>query len=650
MNSKQPDEIVNRYAFGRFTVDVGQGILAFDGQLLHLAPKTFELLVYFLKRKNEVVDKNEIMEEVWRGLFVEEANLSVHVSHLRKILAADIGESASIETFPKKGYRFVIKARENIGETAHLHVEPPNAKPDIVPEQVPLRIPAELQEKASGNAKQFYFLGERSVIVGLVVFLAVIIVFAGFRYHRSSASETPQPISSVAVLPFVNDSEDPEMDYLSDGLTESVLRRLSLLPALTVKARATAFMYKGKVIDPQTIGREISVQAILLGRISKKGDTLALRYELVECATGNIIVTGEFRSDSGDVEKAENEIVQKVAGAIRPESAVANTGSPKRATQNREALVLYLKGRDYWNRRTVDDFRTSIGYFQRAIEADPDFALAYSGLADAYSLIATYGGMSPDDAQPRAKSAALKALSLDPELAEAHASLGQCLLDRGSQLSDAEFELKRAIELNPNYASAYQWYAETLSTEGRFDEARIEIRKASDLDPLSRIMRNIDGRISLFSGNYDEAISIFKKNIDLDPTWGGDYDLLFHAYEGKEMYKEAVTAYLEALKLDHRASESELTELSSGFGKDGWRGFVRTRLRQLDERSRKEFVRPMQFAEFYARMNKNDAAFLNLNQAIAKHPSAAAWIEYLPVYKELRSDPRYTELYSRFVH
>ena len=643
MNPKYPDETARTFAFGRFVIDIDQRILNFDGKLVHLAPRSFELLTYFLQRKNQVIDKEELMSQVWSGLIVEDANLSVHVSSLRKILAADDSGSVSIQTFPKKGYRFVVEE------------DPRELDPGVdIPSGDVILEPASEERLPATEVRPAEIVpaDRRLRLLSVVAVFLCAATFAGsYVYRRSVTQAVPAPdVTSLAVLPFRNERGEPELEYLADGMTESVLRRLSSLPGLLVKARATVFAYKGRDVEPQTVGREISAQAILIGRISKQGDALAVNYELVEVDSSSVIVSGAFRSDSGDFIQAENEIVQNVSAALRPELAVTKGGDAASTTQNRDALALYLKGRDYWNRRTVDDLRAAIGFFQRAIETDPDFALAYSGLADAYSQLASYGGISPADARPQAKSAALKAISLNSRLAEAHASLGQCLLDSGTEFAAAEREIKQAIELNPSYASAHQWYAELLTSQGRFDEARIAIRRAIVLDPLSRIMRNIDGRISLFAGRYDEAILIFKKNIDLDPSWGGDHDLLFHAYEGKGMYKESVAAYLAAHELDHRDSESELAELRTGFNKGGWQEFVRVRIRQLKERSSTKFVRPSEFAEFHARRHDNAEAIARLKQMVERSPSAAAWIEYLPVFKEIRSEPRYRELSSRFVH
>ena len=250
---------------------------------------------------------------------------------------------------------------------------------------------------------------------------------------------------------------------------------------------------------------------------------------------------------------------------------------------------MYLQGRYYWNRRTVDDFKTAIPYFQKAIEIDPNFALAYSGLADSYGLMGVYGG---PPAFPQAKAAALKALALDDNLAEAHGSFGQYLIDHEYNLAAAEREFKRAIELNPNYASAYQWYAELLYHSGRFEESQKQAQRAVELDPLSRIINSVFARVFLYARRFDEAIAIFKKNIELNPDWYGDYEYLFHAYAAKAMYAEAINAYVKFMTLAKVAPSSEIKATQESFAKSGWQGFLQHYAKYLEGASGKKIDLP----------------------------------------------------------
>ncbi|MEP6788009.1 MAG: tetratricopeptide repeat protein [Acidobacteriota bacterium] len=454
-------------------------------------------------------------------------------------------------------------------------------------------------------------------------------------------------ISSLAVLPLMNRTNDSDLELVSDGLTEALIRNLSRLPGITVKARSTVIMYKGKDVDPQDIGAALSAQTILIGELSRVNDVLKIQLEVVDCKTRNLVWSGQFAGDESDLVTLQNEIVGEVIENIYPSRTLSEQAPiGGNETKNDQAYREYLRGRYYWNRRTVDDFKIAIIHFQNAIELDPDYALAYSGLSDSYRLLVSFSGMAPEDALPLAKATALKALELNDGLAEAHASLSQVLsIDSGE-----ERELKRAIELDPNYATAIQWYAELLCLEGRFDEARVEIRHAIELDPLSRMMKNIDARISVFAGRYDEAIVIGRKNIDLDPTWGEDHDLLFTAYAANGMYREAVDAYIMAWTLHKVMSPKEARDTKEAFAKGGWEGFLRHCLADLETRSKREYVSPMMIAEFYSRLKQNDNAFQCLDRALRTDPDSIGWLKYWPSFDNFRIDTRYDGLVRRYEH
>lgn len=625
----KPENNQKQYQFGDFRLDAGQHLLLHREEVVKLTQKSFELLLYFVQHDNRVIGKETLMKTVWQETFVEDANLTVHISHLRKVFREYSVDAARIETFPKAGYRLVANVVE-------LNAPPSSAgQPGI-----------EALSVAGSGFNNAIRLAIRTrpvaAVLTLIILFSMIPLMANFSLlARSNAS---RGISSIAVLPFVNESNDPELEYLADGLTESSIRGLSGVYGLSVKSRSTVFNFKNKSKDPVTFGKEIAAQVVLIGRVYVTGNTLSVNYELVNTDTGNVIVSDGYERDKTELLWMQSTMLSRVIQALRPSLSDSGEQRSKLKVKNPETYDLYLRGRFYLNRRTNQDVKTAIGFFQRTIEIDPDFALAYSGLADSYSLLVAFGGMSPLDAMPQAKAAALRAVQLDDGLAEAHASLSN-VLPSGEE---TDRELQRAIELNPSYASAHQWYAESLGQQGRFDEARVEIRRAIELDPLSRIMKNIDGRISLWSGHYDEAIAIFKKNIDLDPTWGGDHDLLFHAYAAKGMYPEAVDAYLAAWSLLKALSPAEAQNLREAFRKSGWEGFLRYRLKSLEEQSKTEYVRPMMLAEFYSRLKQYDKAFDCLNRALENQPGIIGWLKYMPSFDNIRIDPRYTDLKIRY--
>lgn len=629
------------YEFGSFRLNPEEHLLLQNGQPVRMPPKTFELLLFFVHNNNQVIDKETLMQEVWRDTFVEEANLTVHISTIRKILADDSEKAARIETFPKRGYRFTANVRELVKENSLI------ARNGHIKQAVANSYQKE-EDSQNQPDKLFLFQKKQKMLIlsVLVVLIAALVTLGYFKY---SDSNSPTAITSVAVLPFVNETGNPENEYLSDGMTEILINNLSQLPNLSVKARSSVFRYKGKDVNPKTIGNELLVQAILLGRIGQKGDLITLSLELVDTRTENIIWSGQYSRPQTDLVSLQSEIARNISSKIRTKLSGAEERSvAKNYTKNSEAYQLYLKGHFYWNRRTVEDFRKAIGYFQQSVEIDPDFALAYSGLSDSYNLLASYnGGDNPRDTMPQAKAAALKALELDETLAEAHGSLGQYLANYEHDKVGAEYEFKRAIELNPNYVSAYQWYAELLEGKGRFDEALTQLRRAAELDLLSRIIKNIFGRILLETRRYDEAIAQFKKNIDFDPTWGGDHDLLFHIYAAQGKYAEAVEAYIQAMTLFKIAPPAEIQATHESFAKSGWQEFLRHRLKYLEEQSKREYIKPMILAEFYARLGENAKAFAALNEALETRTLALGFLKYLPVFDSLRSDPRYDKLIHR---
>ena len=475
----------------------------------------------------------------------------------------------------------------------------------------------------------------------LVAALGLVYWFASNR----STSINARHISSIAVLPFENASGNSEMEYFSDGITESLINSLSQLPNTKVIARSSVFRYKGKELDLPHIAQELSVQAILNGRVVQRGETLLVSVDLIDVQNNTQLWGQQFTRKSADILALQEEIARQVTDSLRVRlTGVQDERIRKRYTYNEEAYKLYLQGRYYWNRRTIDDFKTAIPYFQKAIEIDPTFALAYSGLSDSYGLLASYGGAA--DTMPLAKAAALKALALDDNLAEAHGSLGQYLIENEDDFAGAEREYRRAIELNPNYASAYQWYAELLYLSGRFEEAQKQAQRAVELDPLSRIINSVFARVFLFARRYDEAITIFRKNIELNPDWYGDYEYLFYAYAAKSMYPEAVDAHIKFMTFARIAPPSEIKATQESFDKSGWQGFLQHRVKYLEGESERKDPTGGRLAEFYAFLGEKDKAFALLERAY-KMKRSSLELKHLSSFDNLRTDPRFNDLTRR---
>lgn len=480
------------------------------------------------------------------------------------------------------------------------------------------------------------------IVAGLVLIVAVGVALGIRSYLHAGSTEVA--VESIAVIPFVNQSKDPAADWISDGLTESIINNLTQLPNLKVIARSSVFRYKGKEGDPLAIGKDLGVRAVLTGRLMQRGESMLISAELVDIRDNKQLWGEQYERKLADMLSVQREIAREITNNLRPTlSGVDQTRMEKQYTANPEAYQLYLKGRFYWNKRTPADFEKAITYFQQAIDKDPKYALAYSGLADAYTLLTVYANRQPFELMPKAKVAALKALELDDNLAEAHASLGQIVIYYDYDFVTAEKEYARAIELNPNYAPAHQWFAEHLATAKRFDEAFIEIRRALDLDPFSVIMNRIYADIYMDQRRFDEAIEQYLKTQELDPNFPTTQFFLARAYEAKGMYDQAVAQYAIAGRLNGLPPEV-LAEANQVYAKSGWRAYLQKSLDHVLAQSGDHKFPPFAVATYYARLGKNEEALSWLLRAYDERDFRLRHISVMFEFDFLRSDPRFAEL------
>ncbi|PYS69267.1 MAG: hypothetical protein DMF69_17535 [Acidobacteria bacterium] len=407
----------------------------------------------------------------------------------------------------------------------------------------------------------------RSLLIIPVVLIAATIAVGGFLYFRKKP--TPPAIQSIAVMPFINESGDANVDYLSDGMTETLISSLSQLTNLNVKARSTVFRYKGKNTDAQTLGKELNVQAILNGRFAQRGDQLSLTLELVDALTENVIWSEQYNRPQADLVKLQTDISRDVSSKLRTKLSGSDEQKLAKAyTRNPEAYKLYLQGRFYWGKREENDLKMAIDSFNQAIALDGNYALAYSGLADSYALMSSFNFMQPADAVPKARGYALKAASLDESLAEPHTTLGLTLLQYEYDFAGAEKEYKRAIELNPNYATAHQWYGELLTGVGRFEEAEAEFRRGLDLEPLSLPINWEYARSFYFLRRFDESLAQHNKTIGLDPGFARARRTLVEVYRVKKDYASAIEEMARYFEVRNQPENAALVRDS--FAKGGW--------------------------------------------------------------------------------
>jgi eukaryotic-like serine/threonine-protein kinase len=483
------------------------------------------------------------------------------------------------------------------------------------------------------------------VVAGLILIAAAAGVVSIGSYLHARNSEVA--IESIAVLPFVNQNNDPGADWVSDGLTESIINSLTQLPNLKVIARSSVFRYKGKETDPIKAGKELGVRAVLTGRLVQRGDDVIVSAELIDLRDNKQLWGEQYQRKMADLLSVQREIAREITTNLRPKlSGEEQNRAGKRGTQNPEAYQLYLKGRFYWNKRTSEDLEKAVQFFQQAVAKDPRFALAYSGLADSYAVLNAYGAGPAADWAPRAKQAALKALELDNNLAEAHASLGQITIYYDWDFSGGEREYQRAIALDPNYPTAHQWRAENLSTQGRYDEALVEIRRALELDPLSLIINRAYGDILLNARRYDEAIEQYRKTLELDPNFATAHFFLARAYEAKGMYDQAFDELVRSYGGGFVTPE-KLAQMKTAYASFGWKGYLQTELTQLLQQSKQEYVPPSVIAISYARIGQKEEAFAWLERGYQERDFRMRHLKTAFEFDSLRSDPRFDDLLRR---
>jgi serine/threonine-protein kinase len=482
---------------------------------------------------------------------------------------------------------------------------------------------------------------------GAILAFTMLIVAGAAIAYLYLARTNRTAIDSLAVLPLANTSVDPDAEWLSDGLTESLIDSLSQLPGVKVISLTSVMRYKGQQIDPQVVGRELGVRALLTGRIAQRGDGLLISTELVDAQTKSHIWGEQYSKRITDLLPLQEEIAKEVSEKLRVRlSGEERKRVVRHYTDNPEAYELYLKGRYYWNKRTTEGLNKGIEFFQQAIELDPIYALAYSGLADSYNLLNTYGVLSAKEAFPKAKAAAMTALKIDDTLAEAHASLAG-VLDSTQDSSGAERELRRAIELNPNYATAHHWYGNFLQERGRFDEALVEVKRAQELDPLSLIIRVDVGDTLYLARRYDQAIEQFRRTLELDPNFYRAHLDLGQAYLQKKMYEEAIAETQKASDLSGKSSWA-LASLGHIYAAAGRRSEAQKVLDELMQRAKQVYVPPYFIALVYTGLGEKDRAFEWLDKA---HEEQGLWIgmgfPYDPMLDGLRGDPRFQDLTRR---
>jgi TolB-like protein/DNA-binding winged helix-turn-helix (wHTH) protein/Tfp pilus assembly protein PilF len=506
------------YLFGPFRLNPETRVLLRAGDVVPLPPKAVETLLVLLRSAGQPVEKEALIQAVWPDAFVEENNLAHHISVLRKTLGNGEGEKSYIETIPKRGYRFVGDVNEAVEDGGAAEHAP--AAPFGAPTQSRLT--------------------RRRLAAAIALLVVGALVFVWWLSRRGTAAPL---FESLAVFPFQNLSGDPGQDYVSDGLTESLVGEIAKIGEIRVISRTSVMRYKdGRKPLPQ-IAQELNAGAIIEGSVARFGDRARVTVQLLDGAKDKHLWAETYERDLAEIPKLWSEVAIAVAREIRaridPEQRAQLSGRPVK----REAFEAYLRGRYYWNKRTADNIHKAVEWFRKAIDEDPAYARAYGGLADCYNQLGTVliGGQPPTEIRPQAIAAARRALEIDPELAEAHAALAYARL-YDWEWAAAEEGFQRALRLNPSYASAHLWYAHSLSMRKRHDEALREVRLAQRLDPLSPIIHTQVGWILQHAGRYDEAIQELREVLAADPNYLWALWRIGSSYTSKSMFQEGIDA------------------------------------------------------------------------------------------------------------
>jgi TolB-like protein/DNA-binding winged helix-turn-helix (wHTH) protein/Tfp pilus assembly protein PilF len=629
-----------RLRFGVFEMDLGTGELRKHGVQVRLQKQPFQVLAMLLEHAGEVVTREELQKELWP------VDTSVDFDHglnktINKIREA-LGDSAEsprfVETVSRRGYRFLAEFKDL--DTGSVPVPTPETEALSVAHDSDLA-------KTAPRPVTFKDLTPSLTRrrLGAVLALLLIILAASAFYFRNRSSSSL--IRSLAVLPLESLSGDASQDYFADGMTDELITDLGQISALRVISRTSVMSYKRVRKPLPQIARELNVDGVVEGTVLRSGDRVRITAQLIEASSDKHLWSQSYEGELRETLALQSKVARAIADQIRinlnpHEQAVLKTVRVVKP----EAYESYLKGRYFWNKRTADGLRAALAYFNQAIDEDPTYAQAYSGLADTYALLGDwqYAVMTFKEALPRAKAAAVKALELDSSMSEAHTSLGYSLRAFDWDFDAAGKEFQRAIELNPSYATAHHWNAMNLGLLGRTKEALVEMRKAENLDPLSLIINADLAELLLLTHSYDESVIQSRKIIEMDPAFAIGHKQLGDAYLLKQMDKEAVAELQKAVRLSG-GSPICIAELARAYVAAGKMNEAVKLLSDLEKSSNASFTNAPQIALIYASMGDNEQAMNWLERAYEErfNPSILLRSGFHP----LRSDPRFEDLLRR---
>jgi DNA-binding winged helix-turn-helix (wHTH) protein/TolB-like protein len=642
-------EIHHAYQFGPFRLDLRQRHLMRAETLVPLTPKLFETLLALIEQAGAVVTKDELMNRVWPDAIVEEHSLSQNIFLLRKVLGEDARGRHYIETIPKVGYRFLATVAKSADHSGILILEKRDRLRIVASEEEVISVTEEDSPSQTlpimNRERDTIRKSSQATRVALILLLALVTI--GFYVYFAGKANEPATgfeIRSIAVLPFKPLTADEKDEYLGLGMADTLIGRLSHLRRVAVRPTSAIRRYNASDQDALAAGREQLVDAVLEGSIQRSGERIRLTVQLVSVRDGAPIWSYRCDELCKDLFTVQDSISERVAEALTLRLTQDERKQlTKHDTEDTEAYHLYIKGRYFWNKRTGEGFKKALGYFHQAIGRDANYALAYVGVADSYTMLANYDWIAPAEASAQAKTAATKALEINEQLAEAHASLADIKRFFDWDWAGAEREYRQAIELNPNYSTAHQWYGEFLSAMGRSEEAVREIQLAQELDPLSTVVQSAAAWIFFFARQHEQTIEQCEKVIEMDNGFSEVYSQLRRAYEAKGMYREAMEADSRLRKSRNSRTPEKIDSRSLSNARSYWQHILELTKQDLQNREAVE----VRLAEAYAQLGDKDRALELLERAYEKH---SFWMPFLNVHPHLdplRSDPRFHDLLRR---
>jgi TolB-like protein/DNA-binding winged helix-turn-helix (wHTH) protein/Tfp pilus assembly protein PilF len=632
-----------------FELDLRTHELSRTGRTLKLERIPTQILLLLIEHHGQLISRDQIAERVWgKGICLDTDNsINGAIRKIRQVLRDNPEQPRFIQTFTGRGYRFIGPVIQN-GEPGALvaaspplrtAVEPVDPPPATIP-SVELTLPDNKQSR------------KRWLLAGAVVVLSAVVAMLGyFKWPRSVSSEERSGRPMLAVLPFENLTGDASQDYFSDGLTEEMISHVGNLDPdhLGVIARTSVMHYKNSEEQLGQIGRELGVQYVLEGSVRRDVNKVRVTADLIRMKDQKRVWTREYDREVSSLLSLQVEIALSIADEIQlslGEHRRIETAHRVQLSRNGlEAYDLYLRGQYFWNKRTIAGFQRSIEYFEKAIAKDPNCARAYAGLADSYALLGPYTAVPQTKYMPKARAAALRALQIDDSLAEGHTALALIVQNYDWDWQTAEKEFRRAIELDPNYATAHQWYAEHLAWLGRFDDALAESERARQLDPLSLIIATDNGTILYYSRQYDRAIEKFNAVREIDPTFS-KADSIAAAYQQKGMFAEALSA-IHKIHSGYGDAPWEWSGLACVYGRAGQQAQAQLWLAKLEQLNLRQPVDPAAFLGPHIALGDKSEAFADLEKSYAQHSNVLTSLKVDPVFDPLRSDPRFQQLLLR---